>query len=67
MSFAAYSRCQCGAKVSMKNQICPQCWDSLWWQAIDLSMKGRLQTPVTTALSKSNRQPKSSVMPSRRF
>jgi hypothetical protein len=51
MAKSVRSRCKCGeAAILLQSNFCKECWSSLWWQAIDLSMKGELQTPVSLGL-----------------
>jgi len=39
------TRCKCGA-LTAHNNPCRECWDALLFQAIDLVMRGQLQTPA---------------------
>lgn len=54
MDRSARSRCKCGQTMTVQNNFCKECWSLLWWQAIDLSMKGKLQTPVALGLDGTN-------------
>ena len=47
MAKSVRSRCKCGQITTAQNNFCKECWSLLWWQAIDLTMKGKLQTPVS--------------------
>ena len=50
MARSVRSRCKCGEVAILQSNFCKECWSLLWWQAIDLSMKGKLQTPVSSGL-----------------
>lgn len=47
MARSVRSRCKCGQSTTAQNNFCKECWSLLWWQAIDLTMKGKLRTPVS--------------------